>query len=77
MDTLRKQYHSLENLIARLKTLSGGTLAVHQELSRAARDESKAIATKIEVRRSHSRNLGYGLSRSDLVTLHTPDTKVS
>ncbi|KAF9355678.1 hypothetical protein BGX34_010316 [Mortierella sp. NVP85] len=48
MDTLRKQYHSLENLITRLKNLSGGTLTVHQELSRAARDESKAIATKIE-----------------------------
>lgn len=50
MDTLRKQYHSLDNLINQLKTLSGGTLSVHQELSRAARDESRAIAAKIEVR---------------------------
>ncbi|KAF9986403.1 hypothetical protein BGZ65_007756 [Modicella reniformis] len=48
MDTLRKQYHSLDNLISRLNNLSGGTLADHQELSRTAREESKAIEVKIE-----------------------------
>lgn len=49
MDALRKQYHVLDGLITRLKNLSGGTLAVQQELSRNARDESKSIEAKIEV----------------------------
>ncbi|KAI8599939.1 Sec20-domain-containing protein [Dissophora ornata] len=48
MDALRKQYHALDSLINRLKTLSGGTLAVQQELVRSAREESKAIEAKIE-----------------------------
>ncbi|KAF9184362.1 hypothetical protein BGZ51_003383 [Haplosporangium sp. Z 767] len=48
MDTLRKQYHALDNLISRLKNLSGGTLSVQQELARSAREESKAIEAKIE-----------------------------
>ncbi|KAG0262888.1 hypothetical protein BG011_009596 [Mortierella polycephala] len=48
MDTLRKQYHALDNLISRLKNLSGGTLSVQQELVRSAREESKAIEAKIE-----------------------------
>ncbi|KAF9019773.1 hypothetical protein BGZ52_003106 [Haplosporangium bisporale] len=48
MGALRKQYHGLDSLIARLKNLSGGTLAVQQELARNAREESKAIESKIE-----------------------------
>ncbi|KAI8361455.1 Sec20-domain-containing protein [Mortierella sp. GBAus27b] len=48
MDTLRKQYHSLDSLIGQLRNLSGSTLAVHQDLSRTARDESRAIEAKIE-----------------------------
>ncbi|KAF9965269.1 hypothetical protein BGZ70_005139 [Mortierella alpina] len=48
MDALRKQYHVLEGLISRLKNLSGGTLAIQQELSRNAREESKSIEAKIE-----------------------------
>ncbi|KAF9101913.1 hypothetical protein BGX27_011280 [Mortierella sp. AM989] len=48
MDALRKEYHSLDSLITRLKNLSGGTLSVQQELARNAREESKAIEAKIE-----------------------------
>ncbi|KAG0078029.1 hypothetical protein BGZ93_001000 [Podila epicladia] len=48
IDALRKQYHGLDSLIGRLKNLSGGTLAVQQELARNAREESKAIESKIE-----------------------------
>ena len=49
IDALRKQYHGLDSLITRLMNLSGGTLAVQQELARNAREESKAIESKIEV----------------------------
>ncbi|GJJ73808.1 protein transport protein SEC20 [Entomortierella parvispora] len=48
MDALRKQYHALDALINRLKSLSGATLTVQQELARHAREESKAIESKIE-----------------------------
>ncbi|KAG0364746.1 Sec20-domain-containing protein [Gamsiella multidivaricata] len=48
MDELRKQYHSLDSHIGRLKTLSGATLSVQQELVRSAREESKTIEAKIE-----------------------------
>ncbi|KAF9206138.1 hypothetical protein BGZ49_002965 [Haplosporangium sp. Z 27] len=48
MDALRKEYHSLDSLISRLKNLSGDTLSVQQELARSAREESKAIEAKIE-----------------------------
>ncbi|KAG0056929.1 hypothetical protein BGZ83_002869 [Gryganskiella cystojenkinii] len=48
MDALRKQYHALDGLIGRLKTLTGATLAVQQELASHAREESKAIESKIE-----------------------------
>ncbi|KAG0274119.1 hypothetical protein BGZ95_010075 [Linnemannia exigua] len=48
MDALRKQYHGLDSLISRLKTLTGSPLSVQQELARSAREESKAIESKIE-----------------------------
>ncbi|KAF9128598.1 hypothetical protein BG015_004321 [Linnemannia schmuckeri] len=48
MDALRKQYHGLEGLISRLNNLTGGPLSVQQELARSAREESKAIESKIE-----------------------------
>ncbi|KAF9087050.1 hypothetical protein BGX29_001067, partial [Mortierella sp. GBA35] len=48
MDALRKQYHGLDGLISRLKNLSGSPLSVQQELARSAREESKAIESKIE-----------------------------
>ncbi|KAG0257461.1 hypothetical protein DFQ27_005129, partial [Actinomortierella ambigua] len=48
MDALRKQYHALDSLITRLSTLSGSPLSVQQELSRQAREEARAIETKIE-----------------------------
>ncbi|KAF9918216.1 hypothetical protein FBU30_000316 [Linnemannia zychae] len=48
MDALRKQYHGLHSLISRLNNLSGSPLSVQQELARSARDESKAIESKIE-----------------------------
>ncbi|KAF9540737.1 hypothetical protein BGW38_009856, partial [Lunasporangiospora selenospora] len=48
MDDLRKQYQSLDILVNKLKSLSGGTLAVQQELVRNAREESKALESKIE-----------------------------
>ncbi|KAG0337515.1 hypothetical protein BG000_005307 [Podila horticola] len=57
IDALRKQYHGLDSLIARLKNLSGGTLAVQQELARNAREESKAIESKIEVCNTEQKNL--------------------
>ncbi|KAG0296056.1 Vesicle transport protein S20 [Dissophora globulifera] len=48
MDALRKQYLTLDELIARLRNLTGGTLSVQQELVRNAREASKAIEAKIE-----------------------------
>ncbi|KAF9118897.1 hypothetical protein BGX30_004232 [Mortierella sp. GBA39] len=48
MDALRKQYHGLEGLISRLNNLTGSPLSVQQELARSAREESKAIESKIE-----------------------------
>jgi len=49
MEALRKQYHALDALIVRLKSLTGATLTVQQELARHSREESKAIESKIEV----------------------------
>ncbi|KAK5816201.1 Sec20-domain-containing protein [Linnemannia elongata] len=48
MDALRKQYHGLEGLISKLNNLTGSPLSVQQELARSAREESKAIESKIE-----------------------------
>ncbi|KAF9902571.1 Vesicle transport protein S20 [Linnemannia zychae] len=48
MDALRKQYHGLDSLISRLRNLTGSPLSVQQELARSAREESKAIESKIE-----------------------------
>ncbi|KAF9437383.1 hypothetical protein BGZ76_000918 [Entomortierella beljakovae] len=69
IDTLRKEYQSLENLINRLKNITGGTLSIQQELVRNAREESKAIEAKIDELRALSDEQDRESDRTLILTM--------